>query len=159
MNKLKTTLLFILVINFTACKDSNDVVLTGGEIINSTWINTYDKDPSGTIVNELIFDANMTFTEKTTFYGYEVGLNLDEASAWYERKGIYTLDENKIFFTVNTTKSWDISSGSIQTDTQDYVLFQDCTYQVNENTLILSYITYPADAPMTTMREYLKSDD
>ncbi|MFC2138445.1 hypothetical protein ACFLTE_09745 [Bacteroidota bacterium] len=154
---LKWIFFIIIIPLFYCCEKNDDNNENNDNELIGTWIDTINVSPKGYHKYELIFDSNTLFTEKTSLYGIYDNEEDNELSYWLERTGVYELNENNIVFTAKRKISWDNFWGG-DPDTSDItqVLFENCTYNVNNDILTLNYTTYPADAPVDTERQYTK---
>lgn len=161
-NRLQATVLKLSVISIlliSSCEKKVDDKLIGDDILIGTWADTENALSGGYYVNELIFD-NSSFTEKSNSYGIYNEQDNNELSGWFVRTGNYELYKNKITFNAKEVVSWDsFTGGEPITTNESKVIFENCTYTINNNILELNYITYPADAPVNTIRQYKKRDD
>jgi len=129
----------------------------GENVLVGNWIDTETVRPIGRYVNELRFNTDLTFSSKSSTYGIYGGQGPNDLSGWFEFTGNYSISGNKIGFLSHKVVSYDsFYGGSPETRVQNQVLFENCTYAIIDNILKLNYITYPADAPENTLREYKK---
>ncbi|TLX72410.1 hypothetical protein E9993_17910 [Labilibacter sediminis] len=161
--KIQTTawmLSVILVLLLSSCEKKDDDKLIDDNILIGTWVDTVNALPNGYYINELIFDSNTSFSEKSSAYGIYNGQDYNELSGWFVRTGNYGLVENKIEFTAKKVVSWDsFFGGDPVTTNETRVIFENSTFSINNDILELNYITYPADAPENTKRQYVKLTD
>ena len=156
----KWMLSVILILLVFACDTKDDDILIGDNMLIGTWVDTVNALPNGYYINELIFDNNNSFTEKSSAYSIYSGQANNELSGWFVRTGNYELDTNKIGFLAEKVVSWDsFFGGAPDTTIETYVIFENCTFTINNNKLELYYITYPADAPEITLRHYKKRNN
>jgi hypothetical protein len=156
----KLILFVITVLLFSSCEKRADDKLISDNLIIGTWVDTTNANPGGYYINELILNNNATFTDKSSSYGIYNGQVKNELSGWFERTGNYEVNGNKISFVSKKVVSWDsFYGGDPVTNLETQVIFENCTFMINNNILELNYITYPADAPENTIREYEKRND
>lgn len=150
----------ILILLLSSCDKKDDDILIGDNVLIGTWVDTANALPNVYYINELIFDNNNSFTDKSSAYGIYSGQANNELSGWFVRTGNYELDKNKIGFLAEKVVSWDsFFGGDPVTTIETYVIFENCTFTINNNILELNYITYPADAPENTIRQYKKRNN
>jgi hypothetical protein len=159
-NKIQTTrwmLSVIITLLLSSCAKKDDVKLIDNNSLIGTWADTITVSTNGYYVDELIFNNNSSFTDKSNAYGVYEGQNDKELSGWYVRTGNYELNESKVSFNAKKTVSWDsFFGGDPVTTIKTQVIFEGCTFSINNDTLKLEYITYPADAPEITIKKYTK---
>lgn len=70
--------------------------------------------------------------------------------------GKYSISDDKL--KVNITSEVEISRDGkvIKTTPNNYTLFDDGRFSIVRDVLTLNYTTYPADAPVATIRKYNK---
>jgi len=157
--------LLIITISFTlwSCKNYDDEL---GSINNFTsndlfgiWTDTLKSGSSGTTINVLTFNPNGTFVSSTNSYGVYSGQKSNNLSGYFEYYGNYVLSIKNIYFKSQQSISWDSFTGGNPVKTlKDEVIFESCTYKISNDTLNISYISYPADAPIATNRQYKRTE-
>ena len=127
--------------------------------IFGVWADTVRGQQNGYLVNELVFRENGTFVAGTKHYGVYITQNTNQLSAYSEYYGNYVLGSKNIYFASKQNTYWDSLTAAAPVITvKDEVLFESCTYKISNDTLSISYITYPADAPEVTTRKYIKAE-
>jgi len=146
-------LIFLMVIT-ASCENENFVI--SNKLVGK-WSYTTEASPQGIFVYELTINDNFSFLSKINSFGIYSGQNNQDLSGWSEFSGSLEEGENTLIFSAENYMWWDsfydmtpVSEESNQT------LFDDCTYKVTSNSLELTYITYPADAPVKTKRKYIR---
>lgn len=148
-------LLIVLILLVSSCNKKDNDILIDNNVLVGTWVDTVFALHNAYYINELVFNGNKSFTEKSYAYGIYSGQATDELSGWFERTGTYELDINKIEFLAEKVVEWDsFNGGEPVTTNETSMIFENCTFTVNNNILELNYITYPADAPENTTRQY-----
>src|SRR5690606_18674563 len=129
-----------------------DVRLTG------KWTETIEANPQGLIVYGLTINENATFILKISHFGTYQNQNNNDLSAWTEFSG--TLEEkssDSLIFKSEKHRWWDgFYDMTPITEASSRLIYEDCTYKIINNTLELSYTTYPADAPEETEMIFTK---
>ncbi len=159
--KIKYCIIAFSALFVVACSnyEGDEMPLYVESEIFGVWVDTVAAQPRGYYVNELAFSANGAFVSGTNFYGLYDGQAANELSGYFEYYGNYVLSAKNIYFVSKQTVSWDnFTGGNPVTTVKDEVIFESCTYKIDKNTLELSYITYPADAPVVTTRRYIRSE-
>jgi hypothetical protein len=150
-------LAILLIATLTSCnKKSDDRTIYENDLVGF-WVDTIAAYPTGYYINKLDFDKYGKFTEASYSFGIYSGQAINDLSGWYVRNGTYTIEENKIDFLSKKVVTWDSFSGGEAVTTYDsYPIFEDCSFSITSDTLEIRYITYPADAPINTLRHYQK---
>ena len=153
-------LLITSVLLFTSCEKSAIDRYNNENLLIGTWTDTVNVYPRGYYVYELIFNNSTSFLEKSSSHSIYSGQDKFELSGWFERTGYYELNDNNIIFASEKVVSWDsFFGGEPTTNFETQEIFENCTFKINDNVLELSYIIYPADAPVNTIRHYKKQND
>jgi hypothetical protein len=152
------TFLLCALLLVSCSKDENNLPDGGNSALTGTWTETAMAQPNGHFINELTFNNDSTFSSRTTSYGVYSGQSQNDLSGWFEYAGNYSLNGTTISFISHRVVSWDSFYGG-QPDTQikDQLLFENCKYTIVDQVLEINYITYPADAPENTTRQYIKT--
>lgn len=159
--RIQTWLLVIAAVFFTSCSaDYMDLEPNFAENdIFGVWVDTVVLSPQGYAVNELRFSENGMFVSGTKNYGMYATQAANDPSGYFEYYGNYVLTAKNIYFASKQNVSWDGSTAASPVTTQkDEVIFESCTYKISRDTLEISYLTYPADAPVVTTRKYIRSE-
>jgi len=159
--RIQTWLLVIAAVFFTSCSaDYMDLEPNFAENdIFGVWVDTVVLSPQGYAVNELRFSENGMFVSGTKNYGMYATQAANDLSGYFEYYGNYVLTAKNIYFASKQNVSWDGAlTASPVTTQKDEVIFESCTYKISRDTLEISYLTYPADAPVVTTRKYIKSE-
>ncbi len=126
-----------------------------------SWEFSENISSGGRYVVKLSFKHDLTFIRKITNYGVYPRSGSQSISAWLETDGTYRIENNKLIFSPHSLKTWDsFYSNPGPTVIRPYPygsIFEDCTYRIEENTLILTYLSYPADAPVVTTRSFSRT--
>ena len=159
--KIKYLILLVTAFFVVACSSYEDTeaLPSGSENeIYGVWIDTVTAQPQGYYIHELVIQPNGSFLSGARMFGIYSGQGDNELSGYFEQYGNYVLSKQNIYFVAKQTVSWDsFTSQPPLTSVKDVVIFESCTYKVNGKTLELTYITYPADAPVITKRIYTKT--
>jgi hypothetical protein len=140
---------------FSSCDKENNT-LKDLNVLSGTWRDSVVALPRGYYINELKVMNNSTFTSKGSSYGIYNGQSANDLTGWFEYSGTFTLNSNNINFTSHKFTSWDsfYVGSQPQTKIQDQIIFENCTFKIEGEILEINYTTYPADAPVNTMRQY-----
>ena len=108
---------------------------------------------------KLVLQPNGRFAFISSSHGLYEGQQRDDPSAWTRIEGNFRVDGNRLHFDAETMTWWDHfeSAGSPAPRHAAYPwgsLFDDATFVVHGNVLMLSYNVYPADAPVPVTAEY-----
>ena len=159
--RIQTWLLAVAAVFFTSCSmESMDLNPDFAENeIFGVWVDTVTLMPQGYAVNKLSFSQNGMFVAGTKNYGMYATQAANDPSGYSEYYGNYVLTAKNIYFASKQNVTWDGSAVASPVTTQkDEVIFESCTYKINRDTLRISYLTYPTDAPVVVNRQYVKSE-
>jgi len=146
MKKIFLVLSFMMVsaILFPACKKDKQMLPEPSVLIGS-WSET---PATPNFQRTLFFAADGTFTMHFNYFGFMPGAET--------MSGIYTTSGEKInlrflkYIHAEPNKEPVTLVNSPQ-------LYDQATYKVKGNLLILNYVSYPADAPVNTTATFLKN--
>jgi hypothetical protein len=163
MDKTRLNLAIILslglvaTLSLFACdKKENDKLNINNALIGE-WVDTVNALPSVYYIDGLIFNLDATFTQYDSAFGIYNVQKEDDLSGWFVRRGKFYLDGEKIRLIVHNTISWDSFYGrQPETVNQEAEIFEYYTYKVNAQVFRVEYITYPADGPVNTKKQYKK---
>lgn len=153
--------LFLAVsVSLAACS-SYDLEGTPMDVQNaiySTWVDTVAMQPKGYSITQLEFNPNGFFVLATRTYGVYTNQSTNDLSGYTEYYGNYVLSARNLYFISKQTVTWDSFTLAVNptTTVKDQVLYESCTYIIKNDSLTLTYITYPADAPVTTQQKFKK---
>ncbi|MEM9078066.1 MAG: hypothetical protein AAGC43_13560 [Bacteroidota bacterium] len=155
-----------LICLFSSCDDSDSFTEPDSdEDLIGSWVRI-DRIPSGRTESDFRYfnmestyrfgtDAQFSFT--VDLYGFE-DENPDEIIGSSVRKGTFEIVGDSIFFRDTETTSWEIG---FRPEPETRILSGErygSRFTILERTLTLSYLSYPADAPVQTQMEYVRSD-
>lgn len=152
IRSLRSIILLMSILLYVSCaendlivKDSNKLLGTWRDTIQSPQLNQYE-------VWELTFKFDSTFSSKRSIYSTQnVLLN------WIEQPGDCIIQNNQITFNSHQDIGWNNTiGGQPVTTTINRTLYSNCTYKFIGEILEIDYFTYPADAPVSTMKQYKK---
>lgn len=157
----KLMLFFTILVISAACK--KDEVVEPPEInidLLGDWVYVINLASGGHYLYELSFKNDGTFTEKSSAYGTYEEQDENELSGWFIRTGNFETHKNNLYCTFTKVVSWDSFYGG-EPETSDItgMIFENCTFTIQNNILELNYITYPADAPVLTVRQYHRPEN
>ena len=165
---MKTThtyisLMFLITVMLAIVACKKDEVVDQPEIITALLgdlIDVINFTSGGHYLYELSFKNDGTFTERSSSYGTYEEQDENELSGWFVRTGNFETHKNNLYCTFNKVVSWDsFYGGEPETTGATGTVFENCTYTIQNNTLELNYITYPADVPEVTVREYHRAEN
>ena len=158
--KIKYLILLVTTFFVVACSSYENTEALPSDSDNKiygVWIDTVAAQPQGYYVHQLVLQSNGSFISGTRTFGICSGQGKNELSGYFEQYGNYVLSKQNIYFVAKQTVSWDsFTNQPPLTLVKDVVIFESCTYRIYGETLELTYITYPADAPVITKRSYTK---
>ena len=159
--KIKYLIFLVTAFFVVACssyEDTEALPSSSENEIYGVWIDTVTAQPQGYYIHELVIQPNGSFLSGARMFGIYSGQGDNELSGYFEQYGNYVLSKQNIYFVPKQAVSWDSCTYHPPlTSEKDVVIFESCTYKVNGKTLELTYITYPADAPVITKRIYTKT--
>lgn len=125
--------------------------------IYGLWTDTTAMKPVGRNVKKLLFRPDGTFLYVVSGLGYYEKQEAGDLSFYTEEHGNYVQSARNIYFVSKKSVQWDVALNQppVSVD-QDKMIFESCTYQIDKDTLKLSYVSYPADAPVLTIQKYIR---
>ena len=153
----------VLATALVACSDAPGAPLTAAarssSALHGHWLPpTGTLQPQGTMRGALTFSPTGRFISTTTSFGSYPGQAPNFVSAWTQTVGSYVVTGDRIAFRPDTLTTWDSFFGNRPpTITTPYPyggVFDDCVFEVQGDTLVLYFTTYPADAPVRTRATY-----
>lgn len=156
---MKTTIFFILILFLVSCEKQENEPEISNEL-SGNWYDTVIARPMGYHLYELKLRNDFTFTSKLSMYGI-YNQNANELSAYFEWSGNYAVKSNRLILTSHKYTWWDsfYVGSQPKTEIKDDIIYDNCTFIVKGNTLELNYISYPADAPVNTTKQYQRVVD
>jgi len=158
---LKLLIASFSAIILAACSSYEDIEGLPLDVQNpayGTWTDTTAMQPKGYYVTQLDLNSNGSFVLTSHTYGAYTNQTINDLSGYYEYYGNYVLSSRNIYFVSKQSVSWDsFTGGNAITTVKDLELFKSCTYVIKNDTLELTYITYPADAPVSTKQIFKKT--
>jgi len=155
--KLYLLSIMLLAVSFTACK-KNDVPPVDTNLIG-TWQTVPGISAGQGISYSYVFNSDRTYTNKISFFGYLPGQTAQDISAYTMYEGNYSTQSNKLRLYLDATVNWDGSNGlppkRVAAPKPDTVS-NGIDYHISKDTLIFTYYSYPADAPVLTTMKYVK---
>lgn len=147
--------LSFLMLLSSSCENEN--IIISNKLVGK-WSYTTEVSPQGIIVYELVIDDNFSFLSKVNYFGTYAGQNNQDLSSWSEFSGRLEEGQNTLIFRAENYRWWDSFYDNMTpvSEESNLSLFDDCTYQITSNSLELTYLTYPADAPVKTKRKYTR---
>jgi hypothetical protein len=118
-----------------------------------------DLMPSGWYQAHLQLSPKGTMAYQVRMYGLD-GRPREELSSFSRIEGTYRLEGNRLIINPEQVVWWDSFYGPnspVHTDPYTYEgLFDDARYTVDSRRLIIDYVSYPLDAPVTTSLEFTR---
>lgn len=146
---------FIIAAFFLAACDGSPTDSGKEKLLLGAWEFSEAISSGGYYTHELIFTENK-FVSRTTSYGVYPGSSPQSVSAGTEINGTYRVEDNKLFFNPASLTTWDSfyenPGPHVQRPYPYGSIFDDCRFEIVENQLTLTYLSYPAEAPVTTKR-------
>lgn len=153
--------IFLAVSIFLVACSSNDlegVSMDAKNAIYGTWVDSVAIQPKGLSITQLEFNPEGFFVLATRTYGVYTNQISTDLSGYSENYGNYVLSTRNLYFISKQTITWDSFTLAVNptTTVKDQVLYESCTYTIKNDSLTLTYITYPADAPVSTQQKLKK---
>jgi len=112
--------------------------------------------PRGSFTTYLGF-SNSKFTYVVSNYGLYSGESPGTLSAYTNISGTYQIDGDRLVLTANRIATWDaFYGGREEVEQVNLILFEQARFRIVAGTLVLDYITYPADAAVPTTRSFTR---
>ena len=114
----------------------------------------------GSMTRYISFAEDGTFLFATNMYGIYGGTGL---AAYTRTTGTYRIEGDRLICTATRVATWDSFYGAGSPETVknvNYSLLDEARFRIMGSTLILDYITYPADAaePTTMVLSSVRRD-
>ncbi len=149
----------MILLILASCQPDEYVQPMDSDLLIGTWRDTADAQPQGYYIYELECRPDSIFTARTSAYGVYVGHPADELSSWFEYQGDYVQHIDSLFCIAHQLTSWDsFFGGQPEIKNRDRILFEDCRFAIQVDTLEMNYITSPADHPVQTQHRYIKAE-
>lgn len=119
--------------------------------LTGEWSYSMEMDSQELLVYDLVISEDSTFIWKVSHVAYE-NQNVGDLLWWSEYSGAAEVRwPNSLILKSETNRWWEGSRDMTPiTEASSRLIYEDCTYEIINNTLKLSYTTYPADAPVDT---------
>lgn len=116
--------------------------------ITGTWIDSVDVQSVNPEIDFLVLSANGNFVYRNEYYTNGI------LNAYSERAGNFIISAKKIYFVSRQLTEWNANASLLTNSTQivDEVIFKNCTYSLQRDTLILSYTDTSATASIVTKK-------
>jgi hypothetical protein len=128
------------------------------------WISATEAlRPAGSHQYSLEFGAGGRFTAEVRSYGLYPGQAPADLSAYSRMVGGYRTAGGRLTFAPDTLVEWDRFYGAqtaptVRTPYPYGGPYDDARYAVTGGVLTLRYLSYPADAPVETARQFRRAD-
>lgn len=117
--------------------------------------------PAGTHENLLGLGADGRFVAESRMYGAYPGQPAGQLSASSRTEGSYRAEDGRLHFQPESLTTFDTFEGKPKTTVhRPYPyggVYQGAEFDVDGDRLTLTYITYPADAPVETRRTFRRT--
>jgi hypothetical protein len=135
---------------------------TPSDDIVGGWIAaTRDLDPTGYDQSRLSFSPSGKFSWVVNTYGLYPGQARDELTDYTRIEGRYEVSNGRLVMTTERSVTWDRFYGAhspeVVEDPYVITLFDQARYSIGGNRLTLDYLSYPADAPVSTRQEFVRA--
>lgn len=146
-----------LALALSACE--NALVVTDERLVG-TWLLEEQPVPPGRMREQVAFGAGGSFVRDVRFYGYN-GQSATELSGYYRLTGEYRLNGDRLEIRPVREISWDALVGGQPSIRDLSGEWGDAgTVRIEGDTMIRTFFTYPADAPVeTTVRYHRIAED
>jgi hypothetical protein len=144
-----------------ACSDPSQPGESGSPLLLGTWSTTpQELGPTGWSQSHLFFGKS-SFIFEVRNYGTLPGQARDDLSAYVRTSGTFSVDGNRLIFHPFRLVTWDgfygAQSPEVVQEPYPYGdLFDQARFTVNTDVLHLEYLSYPADAPVTTSLDLVR---
>lgn len=155
MRRVLSVTCLVYVVVAVACSEPTapSSPLVGG------WIAPRENlQPRGSFTRYLGFSES-SFTYVGNSYGVYAGDSPGSLSAYTNISGTYHIDGNKLVLTANRVATWDSFYGRQSPERVEQVsmiVFEQARFRIVSGTLIIDYITRPADAPVPMTRSFTR---
>jgi hypothetical protein len=92
-------------------------------------------------------------------YGVYSGESPGTLSGYTNMSGTYRIDGDKLVLTANRMATWDAFYGAQyreRVEEVNLIVFEQARFRIVDGTLIIDYITYPAEAAVPTTRWFTR---
>src|SRR3954463_9168321 len=149
-------LLILLAFGLGGCRDSTAPAptLTNTSIFGLWSLRSRNNDGS-TYQTMLSYSPDLTFVRSWHSYGAGSAGSLGPVTAYVTTSGTYTVRGDSIFMQATVVRSWDrdFNGGAVIVTPVSGVSpygFGGARVEVRNDSLVLHFLTYPADAPVET---------
>jgi hypothetical protein len=155
MRRVLSVTCLAYVVVAVACSDAT---APGSPLVGGWMAPRENLQPRGSFTTYLGFSESK-FTYAANSYGLYGGDSPGTLSAYTNLSGTYQIDGDKLVLTANRLATWDSFYGRQSRERVEQVnliVFEQARFRIVGGTLILDYITYPADAPEATTRSFTR---
>ena len=154
---------FILLLLY-ACEDKdNDIRLKNSiysSLTGTTWVDTVHTSPDSYYVYQLTFNDDESFTARTSSYSVTDSLPIPGLSGWFVYTGNYSVSKDSLNFISTELTSWENGQAlNPVTLHEQRVIFENCTFELKKDGLILNYTAYPDNVLLKSVRSYKQLDN
>jgi hypothetical protein len=139
----------VALLSVAACSETTATRVTSPLV--GAWISQRETlHPSGTLTRYIGFSDSGTFTYVTNMYGIFPGQSATTLSAYTQTSGTYEIDGDKLVLTAKRIATWDSFYGAgsgERVEQVNRVLLDEARFRIVASTLIVDFVSYPADAP------------
>jgi len=113
----------------------------------------------GHYTTQLTFAGDGTFTDAVRIFGAYPGQSNNDLSSYSIMSGTYKVDGDRLQTNITHTVVWDRFYGANSPETVQTVnitLFDQTHFRIVGPMLTLNYVSYPADAPVSTTKTFIR---
>ena len=157
--RARSSLLVLLCALLASCSALVDPV-SGGFV--GDWATEREAlSPTGSHENLLSLGADGRFVAESRMYGAYPGQPAGQLSASSRTEGSYRAEDGRLHFQPETLTTFDTFEGRAKTTVhRPYPyggVYEGAEFDVDGDRLTLTYLTYPADAPVKTRRTFRRA--
>jgi hypothetical protein len=151
---------FIMIALFSCEKEKNELSINvniDNQLVG-IWCDTIALQPQGLIVYQLTIDNKAEIVSNVTMYGAYPGQTLQDVASWSESHGLLEQNKDSLFVRTDKFVWWDrfYRKPPVTENRDGNIRGFWCTYSIRNDSLITSYLTFPADAPVMMSMVYIK---
>jgi hypothetical protein len=146
---------FVLCIALTPLLACSPVDVDSGPLVGTWSTGRMPHSPTGSWEVRLSFTPDGRFTQRITNYGVYPDTPAGQRSSEINISGTYATSDDRLDFTATSHVWWDAfyADPGPHTGEPPANMYVDCTFELGPSRLLtLTYTTYPADAPVETVR-------
>ncbi|WP_100613558.1 hypothetical protein [Confluentibacter citreus] len=147
----------VFILLFLSCQKEDINPIEDVSLIGK-WTEIIEAKPQGLLIYELTLNTNSTFILKINQFGIYPTQSNQDISAWTEFSGTFEQKPPNTLILKAGEYSWwdDFYDMTPISEASNAQVFENCTYKIINDTLELTYTTYPADSPIETKKVLTK---